>query len=142
MASTRIIARIASVLLLTLPLLAGSTSAECAWVLWTETETLERGKQDITWTFNRNVQETRNACESALPAAMDNKVEVYASIGYSVIRSDEGAPVSGRFVRKDPPGLRSVTAGSRGGEGKAGWVTVHEFYCFPDTIDPRGPKGN
>jgi hypothetical protein len=33
MASTRIIARIVSVALLSLTLLAGSTSAECAWVL-------------------------------------------------------------------------------------------------------------
>lgn len=34
MASTRIIARIVSVLLLSLTLLAGWASAECAWVVW------------------------------------------------------------------------------------------------------------
>ena len=34
MASTRIIVRIVSVALLSLTLLAGSASAECAWILW------------------------------------------------------------------------------------------------------------
>ena len=38
MASTRIMAGIVSVLLSSLTLLAGSASAECAWVLWTETQ--------------------------------------------------------------------------------------------------------
>ena len=125
-------------------LTTATASAECAWVLWMEEKTLERTKaEEITWTFDRKIHETRKACESALPKAMDAKVEDYRYIGHSIVRLGEEGPRSGLivFITSSPP-LRRVTAGSRGvGDGKGEWVTEHDFYCYPDTVDPRGTKG-
>lgn len=141
MASTRIIAHIVSVTLLSLTLLAGSASAECAWVLWIEETTLERTTEKVTWTFERNIHDTRSACESALPKAIEHWVKVYQSMGHAVVAAGEEGPPAGLIVRIEPPAFRRVTAGLRGADGKAQWVTVRNFYCFPYTLDPRGPKG-
>jgi len=106
----------------------GTASAECAWVLWIEEKNLERTKpEQITWTFNRNVHETRNACESALPKAIDDRVEVYRVMGHSVVRPGEEDPGVGRIVVIQPPAFRRVTAGSRGADGSVEWVTQHNF---------------
>jgi len=120
---------------------ATSASAECAWVLWIEESTLEGTKETgiketTTWTFNRNVHDTRSGCESMLPKAIDDRVELYQSLGHSVIRGDD-AP-SGLFVRKEPPAFRRVTSGRADSKGR--WVTVSNFYCFPTGLDPRGSK--
>ncbi len=141
MASTRIIAHVVSGTLVSLTILAGSASAECAWVLWIEETTLERTAERVTWTFERNIHDTRNACELALPKAIENWVKVYQSMGYAVVAADEEGPPAGLIVRIEPPAFRRITAGSRGADGKVQWVTVRNFYCFPDTLDPRGPKG-
>jgi hypothetical protein len=120
---------------------AATAYAECAWVLWSEEKTLERTKaEQITWTFDRKVHETRKACESALPKAIDARVEVYQFMGHSVVRPGEEGPGSGLVVVIQPPAFSRVTAGSRGADGKVEWVTQHNFYCYPDTVDPRGPK--
>ena len=73
---------------------------------------------------------------------MDAKVEDYRYIGHSIVRLGEEGPRSGLivFITSSPP-LRRVTAGSRGaGDGKGEWVTEHDFYCYPDTVDPRELK--
>lgn len=119
---------------------APTVYAECAWVLWTETTERAAGSEKTSWEWDKNSHETRKACELALPTAVNNKVAVYGGMGFSVVRPGEESPASGKFVVKQPPPFRSVSAGSRGEDGKVRWVTVYEFYCFPDTIDPRGPK--
>lgn len=140
-ASMQIIARIVSVTLLSLTLLAGSASAECAWVLWIEQATFSAVRSSVTWTFERNIHDTRSACESALPRAMEDWVKIYQSMGHAVVAAGEEGPPAGLFVRIEPPAFRRVTAGLRSADRKAEWVTVHNFYCFPATLDPRGPKG-
>jgi hypothetical protein len=130
------LARRASLLVAFFLLTSAATAyAECAWVLWTETRTF-RG-EPVTWTFNRKVHDTRNACELALPTAIDANVDTYVGLGYSRLPSDQAFPASGRFVRKDRVSL-SVTAGS---SDQPALTTVHEFHCLPDTVDPRGVRG-
>ncbi len=113
---------------------AGSAAAECAWVLWVEETVLEQGRSTVTWKFDRNnIHETRPACESALPRAIDRMVEVYGSMGFPLVKFGESVPDSHRFVRKPYPRHLTVV-----------WpkaVEEIEFVCLPDTIDPRGPKG-
>jgi hypothetical protein len=139
MASTRIIARIASVALLSLTLLAGSASAECAWVLWTETE--ERslkpkpdpkyGKGDPTWKFDHNVHDTRAACELALSREMLAEVRAFKSAGAQVFQPPEEPPDFAIRI-----GERRITI-----QKQNDWFLIYNHACLPDTMDPRGPKG-
>jgi hypothetical protein len=136
------IVRIVSVALLSIALLAGPTSAECAWVLWEEIEFLGQGRSSTTdWAFKRVIHDTRKACESALPGAMNDAVSVWSSLGHSVIGRGEDGPKSGSIVFKEQASRR-VTAGARGDDGNPLWVRVSKFYCFPATLDPRGPRSN
>lgn len=62
-------------------------------------------------------------------------------MGHAIVAAGEEGPPDGLIVRIEPSALRRVTAGLRAADGKAQWVTVRNFYCFPDTVDSRGPKG-
>lgn len=50
--------------------------AECAWVLWTEEEATSKGKAGTSTSvsFDRNVYETRKACEGELVRWMEELV--------------------------------------------------------------------
>ena len=137
-ASTRLIT---CIVLLSLTLFAGSAFPECTWVLWIEEKMLERATEKITWTFETNIHDTRSACESALPKAMEHWVKVYQSMRHALVAPGQEGPPNGLIVRIEPSPFRHVTAGLRSADGKAQWVTVRNFHCFPDTLDPRGPKG-
>jgi hypothetical protein len=139
MASTRIMAGIVSVFLSSLTLLAGSASAECAWVLWTETQ--ERslkpkpdpkyGKGEPTWKFDHNVHDTRAACEAVLSREMDATVKVFRSAGAQLFQPPGEAPDF--FIRT---GERRITI-----QKQNDWFLIYNYACLPDTLDPRGPKG-
>src|SRR6266487_6073331 len=63
MASTRIMARTASVALLSLLLLASSAKAECAWVLWDRDPIpVARGVSETRWVVVSGY-ESRSECE-------------------------------------------------------------------------------
>lgn len=67
MASTRIIARIVSVALLSLTLLAGSASAECAWVLWSTVYDKDKeGKLQPGKTHAASAHTTKEECDREL----------------------------------------------------------------------------
>jgi hypothetical protein len=59
--------------------------AECVWGLWTETNEKYLNRQDPKylmnkdpeWSFDRNVYDTRVACESALSQQMSRVVKTY-----------------------------------------------------------------
>lgn len=108
MASTRIIARIVSVALLSLTLLAGSTSAECAWVLWSTVYTKNKeGRLQLDGTHAASVHATKEACD--------------------------------REQREGAEQVRKIREYEKKHLGETlGEITL---LCLPDTIDPRGPKG-
>jgi hypothetical protein len=86
---------------LSLPLLAGSASAECAWVMWVTTYRMS-GDQPIS--------------EQILP-----------SLAYTTKRECDEA-LERREKREDERRQRDPA--------KADY-----FACYPDTMDPRTPKG-
>ena len=100
---------------------ASSASAECAWVVWIQRSV---GPIDMTaeppWLVVETAP-TYAACESAKPERLK-----YAA------RPQDNV-VTAAFEN-------SVTKTIRDAEGRsATWLI--RIQCFPDTVDPRGPKG-
>ncbi len=102
--------RIVSLTLLSLTLLAGSASAECAWVLWAEG--LMSGVTKSSWSL-LDATETREECDRRL------RVRLAMQAGKSHVEILGDGYIDG-------PGSQSAIRV---------WLR-----CFPDTIDPRGPK--
>jgi len=109
-------------LLLALSLLASvaSACAECAWVFWLEVSgppTHESSSRPVSgWG-------TREACEQALTQRLAADSEKDTSMDVTV------DPQPGRprlWVRR---------------KGHPELLAVYTYVCFPDTVDPRGPKG-
>lgn len=133
-------------------------SAAGAWVLWTETidfiePTTSRGalagegfRGEKSWERQETVYETRNACERELLPRMQSRVEVYRAMGFIAVRDDQDGP--DKFIRSGPPGSRwcgdhgCVIAGSSGRANVDGRerLSHHNFFCLPNTVDPREPK--
>src|SRR5947208_1593460 len=101
------IARIVSVALLSLVLLAGSASAECAWVLWGSVSEPNAPGQLSRYA----AYESRDRCFRAARARVGDGHDT------TVLQNASG-----------------WTEGFKSG-------TVTEYRCWPDTVDPRGPKG-
>ena len=128
------------VVLLLLPSV-GTASAEGTWVLWIETTEFEGFKTTKSWDREERIYETVDGCERALRGRIASWVEHYRSLGFAVVRDDEDGP--SKFVRSGLAGSRwcgdrglgCVIAGSTGGGNH------HSFSCIPDTVDPRGAKG-
>lgn len=132
MVLTRIIARIASVALLSLTLLAGLASAECAWVLWNEiSDVYPRQITSIRSWGVLAALETRTQCEDMLTRIWQDALDEENKP--SPDRSETMKSVSSRR------GLIDVTR--RGQQGEFLGKTTNRFQCLPDTLDPRGPKG-
>jgi hypothetical protein len=117
---------------------ATSASAECAWVLWTETREayLKRddpryGKGGTDWRFAHNVHATRTACEAALSREMGDTVKMFRSAGAQLFEPPGEAPEF--FIRL---GDRALTI-----QKQNDWFLIYKHACLPDTMDPRGPKG-
>jgi hypothetical protein len=91
--------------------LATSASAECAWVLWTR-----QGATGI------RVEEWE------MRAAFNSKVQCeVAGVDYR-----EGLTAAG---------WRNVSGALYSDLGNGNSITLMGTWCFPDTADPRGPKG-
>ena len=104
--------RILSVALVSLSLLAGSASAECAWVLWTKDPALGVGAdKNLEWRYTAlgpEVFDTRAECEKVSLKYRANRLKAYGDAKKAGIDN----PI--------PPALA--------------------YQCLPDTMDPRGPK--
>ncbi len=101
------------VALLLLVVGTGTASAECAWVLWLETVNVANG------VGNPDVQ-------SAYPTSQECGENIRAM---AVVLKGKGYDVGG--------GTKYTTYDLIAKKGKE---RLH-YYCLPDTIDPRGPKG-
>jgi hypothetical protein len=110
--------------------------AECAWVMWTETESMSQQKagQWKSTSFDRTVYGTRKECEVALVDRIELDGKFAEMSGTKVFRHGEDS-IKDRFIRIDSPRRRVIEV----------WpdkqTIVKQFSCLPDTIDPRGPKG-
>src|SRR5690348_1565839 len=99
--------------------IATSASAECAWVLWGETSegrrvTVPLGPTSAYRTkeeCEKNIDQQAKAVESLNSKSTDSSYSMTRVRGHILLLKDQ-VPV----VRWD-------------------------FTCFPDTVDPRGPKG-
>jgi hypothetical protein len=122
---------------------ATSASAECAWVLWTETESWRTNSESPrrqSVEFDRNVYDTRHACEAVLNRWMEHQVQSERDAGTKVLGPGEnGSEYKDHFIRLDRPIRRVFEAFKDTGEGRN--VISYQYTCLPDTVDPRGPKG-
>jgi hypothetical protein len=91
---------------------AATAYAECAWVLWVYT--LDRSAGD-----DHSVELARPTPQECLDQVRE----------YRPILKEDGYTVSGGAS----PGSAEVI-------GRKGTTRV-KYFCLPDTVDPRGPKG-
>ena len=113
--------RRASLLLLALLLTSAATAhADCAWVFWLEVTappTHESSSRPVSgWG-------TREACEQALTQELASDSERNTEMDVTVDR-EAGRPRL--WVRR---------------KGHSEPLALYSYFCLPDTIDPRGPKG-
>ena len=110
---------------------AASAHAECAWVLWVKYEfvnvTPGRPIDSEGWKPDSPVP-TYGAYNEAARQRAERRVEPWAAAAN--VRARQMSPLIGggfsaRLDFKDPEHSFSNV----------------EFRCFPDTVDPRGPKG-
>ena len=94
---------------------AGSASAECAWVLWTTS----CGEFGFTLCA-KDAYETKSECRTAL----------YSNIRSLVKRVVAEKAAKGEAVNSEQEELMVEST-----------VKAGRTLCLPDTVDPRGPKG-
>jgi hypothetical protein len=101
--------------------MAPPAEAACAWVLWSKLSTTVAGTQK---TFRQwavlDTFESKAKCE-AYAQAIYATDEARAAIAAGRL---ELGPMSAKEIRPD------------------GLVVNTVFFCLPDTVDPRGPKGS
>jgi hypothetical protein len=98
---------------------ATSASAECAWVLWQAASTSE--SPTVSEWERVQATETRDQCQQALREVL------YAHQAMASALEKRGV------VKSGPAGVVVELPNGR-------W-TGKRYECWPDTVDPRGPKG-
>jgi hypothetical protein len=97
---------------------AMAACAHCAWVLW---EVSSPTPKHPDWTYSKvNAEATSEACKQQAEVAIQRRTLQAKSYGWTVTRGDANR-VS--FAKVGDPDSFSV-----------------DFQCWPDTVDPRGPK--
>jgi len=91
----------------------GTASAECAWVLWLRTDNGAWHVQAAGPTHTACLQMVRHEVKELADGDPSAVVEKLV---------DGGATVTKKFL---PQSVKAL---------------VFEYRCFPDTVDPRGPK--
>ena len=99
---------------------AATATADCAWVLWEQTRI---GPAPVVWKILR-VSADMTSCE----AIKARTVEVAAA-----------SPPAG--YARERFGDSTVMETPRGGLLIGAPSTALQYFCLPDTVDPRGPKG-
>jgi hypothetical protein len=98
----------------------GTASAECAWLLWRQDHESFSGEARKSWTIPLSYPD-RAACVAAIAGTVKTWEEVRSS-NQEVRPASTGT--SAEFITRS----------------KNSFVK-YALHCFPDTIDPRGPKG-
>jgi hypothetical protein len=135
--------------LLTVTMLAGSASAECAWVLWWEHNTSSSSyrtadanipdlplneRSSTSWNILGSYPSSQ-ACDNQQASkmvdilAMWQKNKAEAKFGEHTIDHTPGGNIASKrshFV----------------GEQTSDYFESIRYLCLPDTVDPRGPKGH
>jgi len=98
---------------------ATSASAECAWVLWNELLVLTKSSNttETAWQIAAAVR-SHEACQSLMRRQIEART--------AKLRETGDARAEGDTV---------IASGSD-------LTTIRRYICLPDTVDPRGPKGN
>ena len=133
--------------LVALSLLASAATAyaECAWVLWAITDTesadLKRDHPEGYGSVPAEFYDSRAACETAAQTqrekAYSTDVRMWDAANARAL-NDAKSP----FVhRPERAPMGHVVRMYEKSTGKAVDWTAHAWRCFPDTVDPRGPKG-
>jgi hypothetical protein len=113
--------------LLTVLLLAGSASAECAWMLWSRVHSPHEGPISLSLV---SVYDTRPACQHALREQLAGLS--HGTTGTSTVTIDK----------------KTGYAYTKAKDGTL--LNALSYTCLPDTVspswlsttvDPRGPKG-
>ena len=109
---------------------ATTAYAECAWVLWPETEsTVKRASDRGTLTLSPSWKAVQ--AETSKPACEAKRTSVVAGLmeatqthlgATATIYSDV---ITLTWADSDPLRVRDLVA----------------YHCLPDTVDPSGPKG-
>jgi len=94
--------------------------AECAWVLW---EVSSPTPKHPGWTYNKvDAEATNEACKRRAEVAIQRRTLQARPYGWTVTRGDANRV---HFTKVGDPDSFFV-----------------DFQCWPDTVDPRGQKGN
>ena len=105
----------------TLSLLAwtATASAECGWVLW---EISSPSVTNREWSYDKIAAEASNdACKQRAEIAIQRRTLQGRLHGWTIARGDANRLT---YTKVDPPDQFFA-----------------DFDCWPDTVDPRRPKG-
>ena len=104
---------------------ATSASAECAWVLWDDNVfSSSRGGRNHSWEI-RSAHETKKECEERRNVVWKERRDWLSATGYDIGH----VPTPGSV------------GGTKGDTSGGTYLASNTYYCLPDTVDPRGPKG-
>jgi len=107
---------------LALGLLASAMAAcaHCAWVLW---EISSPTAKHPDWAYTKVYAEATNeACQQHAEVAIQRRTLQARNYGWTVTRGDANRVSFTKVGDPDP--------------------FFVDFQCWPDTVDPRGPKGS
>lgn len=102
--------------------LAASAAAECAWVLWSQTHDPKAG----AWVLQTAFPDVKGCTKAIDQREKEGRKATYVM--------EDGRKIKGITDRRAPTDL-FVLYGRDASNGGVVWE------CFPETVDPRGPKG-
>ena len=121
--------------------LSGSASAECAWVLWVKIAIFQTSPVDSgESSFPRIASETKAECESTLRDHWERERDRWLdAVGETKVNPDQSVST----VRSHPGFVEIARKGPANKIPANNLLqkTTYSYQCWPDTIDPRGPKG-
>jgi len=94
-------------------------NAQCAWVLWKST-TINLGEKGKRWKIIIAVP-TYKQCLTAKSDLIESDIETYRKL----------------FNSADVTSPDHILAYTPGPKNQRGLINTLDYYCFPDTIDPR-----